>query len=410
MRSHSGAHPDSASAELFDELRAIGLRHGLDALGVASADPFVSTRQDLESRAEAGLQATMHFTYGNPERATTPTMALSGARSLVVAARSYRDVDPPLPVGPAGQVARYVRRDDYGELRTALSAIAHHLKAGGWRARVLCDDNGLVDREAAYRAGLGWYGKNANLLMEGKGSWFVLGSVVTDADLPPAKARVGDGCASCTRCLDSCPTGAIVAPGVVDARRCLAWLLQAEGVFPVQWREALGGRIYGCDDCQEVCPVNRRSERADTAHPDTAHPDTAHPDTAHEEGAFVDLVAMLEASDDELVRRHGRWYIPKRQARFLRRNALVALGNVGDGSDPRVSRALSTALGHGDALVRGHAVWAAARLGRRDLVDRLLVDEHDPLVIEELALVSLQVGDGRKGDPQVGDGRTGHRR
>ncbi len=146
--------------------------------------------------------------------------------------------------------------------------------------------------------------------------------------------------------------------------------------------------------------MNRRSERDARAHPDTAH----------QEGAFVDLVAMLEASDDELVRRHGRWYIPKRQARFLRRNALVALGNVGDGGDPRVSRALSRALGHGDALVRGHAVWAAARLGRRDLVDRLLADEHDPLVIEELALVSSQVGEGRTGEGRTGEGRTGEAR
>ena len=125
---------------------------------------------------------------------------------------------------------------------------------------MVADDNALVDREAAYRAGLGWYGKNANLLLPGEGSWFVLGSVVTDAPAaPPSRPRrCADGCGTCTRCLDGCPTGAIVAPGVVDARRCLAWLLQVEGAFPREHRVALGDRLYGCDDCQEVCPPNRR--------------------------------------------------------------------------------------------------------------------------------------------------------
>ncbi len=377
-----------AHAGLVEQLRVIGLRHGLDALGVASAEPFISTRQDLETRRKEGLHATMHFTYGNPLRATTPAMALEGARSLVVGARSYRQGDPPRPGAATGRVARYVRRDDYGELRSALKAVKEHLEAGGWRARVLCDDNGLVDREAAYRAGLGWYGKNANLLMPGKGSWFVLGSVVTDADLPSVSDRVGDGCASCTRCIDACPTNAIVAPGVVDARRCLAWLLQAEGVFPVQWRGALGGRIYGCDDCQEVCPVNKRSERDDPVHCDDAqHMDPNR--TYGPDAAWVDLVEMIEASDDELLDRFGAWYIPKRQPRHLRRNALVALGNVGDGSDPRVGLALSRALADTDALVRGHAVWAAARLGRVDLVEIHVADERDPVVIDELALAGL---------------------
>lgn len=385
MRSLGDPLPRAAHVDLVEKLRAIGLHHGLDAFGVASAEPFVSTRRDLEARRKEGLHATMHFTYGNPQRATTPTMALEGARSLIVGARSYRRGDPPEPEGATGRVARYVRCDDYGELRSALKAIKEHLEAGGWRARVLCDDNGLVDREAAYRAGLGWYGKNANLLMPGRGSWFVLGSVVTDADLPVARERVGDGCGGCARCIEGCPTDAIVAPGVVDARRCLAWLLQAEGVFPVQWRGALGGRIYGCDDCQEVCPVNKRSDRDEQAHRDEAgHLDLHRASSS--DTAWVDLVEMLEASDDELLDRFGAWYIPRRQARHLRRNALVALGNVGDGGDPRVRRALSRALVDADALVRGHAVWAASRLGRGDLIELHLADERDPIVIEELAL------------------------
>src|SRR4029077_12823585 len=161
---------------------------------------------------------------------------------------------------PQGRVARYARDDHYAPLRAALWAVAHHLRRHGWRAVVFADDNSLVDREAAYLAGLGWYGKNANLLLPGRGSWFVLGLGVTDAPLP-TDTRVADGCGSCRRCLDGCPTGAIVAPGVVDARRCLAWLVQSPGVFPRDTRAALGNRLYGCDECQEGGPPNIVADR-----------------------------------------------------------------------------------------------------------------------------------------------------
>ena len=160
-----------------------------------------------------------------------------------------------------GVVARYASDDHYGPLRHALGVIAERLQRDGWQARVIADDNALVDREAARRAGLGWYGKNTNLLLPGLGSWFVLGSVVTDAPLPPAVELVADGCGACRRCLPACPTGALVAPGVLDARRCLAWLVQAPGVFPLEYRAALGDRLYGCDDCQEVCPENAAAVR-----------------------------------------------------------------------------------------------------------------------------------------------------
>jgi epoxyqueuosine reductase len=358
---------------LVEALRAVGRAAGLDALGVTGAEPFEDTRRHLESRRSEGLAGGMQFTYRDPRRSTTPERALPGARSLVVGARHYRRPDVPRPPGgTSGRVARYARQDHYGVLREGLMAVSERLIADGWRTRVLCDDNALVDRAAAHRAGLGWYGKSSNLLLEGGGSWFVLGSVVTDAPLPPSPAPVPDGCGSCTRCIDACPTGAIVAPGVVDARRCLAWLVQAEGSFPLAFREALGDRIYGCDDCQEVCPPNRRDDRR------------RQPRAAGEEEAWVDLVDLLAADDGALLERHGRWYVPRRQPRYLRRNALVALANVGDGRARRVQAALVAALEDTDPLVRGHGAWAAVRLGRADLVDRLLAEESDPDVRAEL--------------------------
>jgi epoxyqueuosine reductase len=350
----------------------LGRQAGLDRVGLATAEPFLEARRVLEERSEAGLAATMAFTYRNPRRSTDPAATLSGAASLVVGALGYGHVrpDPPAQAPVAARVARYATDDHYGRLRAGLDPIADRLRGDGWQARVLIDDNALVDRAAAHRAGLGWYGKSANLLVSGLGSWVVLGSVLTDAPLPATNQPVADGCGACTRCLSGCPTGAIVAPGVVDARRCLAWLVQAEGVFPAEHREALGDRLYGCDDCQEVCPPSRPGA-------------TAAADVAARPGHWVDVVALLGCDDETLLARYGRWYLPRRQPRYLRRNALVVLGNSGRGDHPAVALALVAALGHDDPLVRAHAVWAARRLGRPELVASM-VDEVDPLVRAEL--------------------------
>lgn len=282
----------------------------------------------------------------------------------------------------------YSWTDHYGQLRHALSGIAECLAEEGWNARVLVDDNALVDRAAAVRAGIGWYGKNTNVLIPRYGSLFVVGSVVTDAPVEVAEpgpvgspARgddltpgpVGNGCGSCRRCIDACPTGALDGRGHLDARRCLAWLLQAPGTFPRELRVAAGTRIYGCDDCQDACPVNVIGLRRRPA-----------PAAEEDSLAEVDLVAMLNARDDELLQRFGRWYIANRDPSYLRRNALIALGNCGDPGDPRLISALVGALRHRDGVVRAHAVWAAARLGRADLMD-LVADDTDTDVRDELS-------------------------
>ncbi len=365
---------------LADEVSSLARVSGLDAVGITGAEPFAATRRDLEERKAAGLHGGMHFTYGDPDRATDPACAVPGARALVVGARSYRRAPPEGAPGPGafGRVARYSWSDHYEPLREALAVVARRLEAAGWQAQVLVDDNAMVDRAAAHRAGLGWYGKNTLLLLPGRGSWFVLGSVVTDAPLPPTRAVGGGTCGTCARCLAACPTGALVEPGVLDARRCLAWLLQAPGTYPIELRPALGGRIYGCDECQEVCPPNRSEDRR---HPPPLGGESDEP--------WVELVWLLGCSDAELLAHLGRWYIPRRQPRYLRRNALVALGNVGDGRDARVARALRAALAHPDPLVRGHAVWAAARLGRHDLAAGLAASETEAEVVAELTTAGL---------------------
>lgn len=347
----------SGSESLAAELESIGRTAGLDAVGFTSAAVLEPARTVLHQRKAAGLAGTMNFTYRNPDRSTDPGHILQDAASIVVAARHYRRAVPAPPDALSGRVARYAWRDHYGDLRTGLEAIADRLRADGWQARVHLDDNHLVDRNVAHRAGLGWYGKNANLLLPGVGSWFVLGSVVTNAVLAPASEVVDDGCGPCRACIDECPTGAIVGPGMVDARRCLAWLVQGPGPIPTEFRAAVGDRIYGCDDCQEVCPPNRGLDHRVDADP-----------IEHDADPWIEIRWLLTAEDAALVARVGRWYIAERDLDVVRRTALVIVGNIGDADDPEVVDILDRYARHERPLLRLHAVWAARTLGLDDLV------------------------------------------
>ena len=377
-----------------EALVAAGRSAGLCAVGVCRAAPFEDTSRILRERKQAGLHGGMQFTYRNPPRSSDPSRLLPGASALIVGALDYHRGDP-LPPGdaqPRARVAAYARSDHYQALRAALAEVAALLKEAGHRAVVTADENHLVDRAAAHRAGIGWWGKSAAILVPGAGSMVVLGSVVTDAPIAVADTEpMADGCGSCRRCLDGCPTGAITAPGTVDARRCLAWLVQAEGVFEPRFREALGDRIYGCDECGDVCPPNRvrflKSRRRKPQDARGALPGSAAGTAEGSRGAelsddaWVPVLDLLAASDAELMAAYGRWYIPRRQPRYLRRNALVVLGNIGDPGLPGVAAAVERALADPDPLIAAHAVWCARRLGLP--LDALRLRD-DPLVAAEL--------------------------
>lgn len=332
-------------AALASRLRSAAEGAGLAGFGVCAADPFDLTRTHLEERAEAGLHAGMRFTYGDPATATDVRRTHPWAERLVVAASAYvPEAGSPGPAAPgAGRIARFAERDHYRPLRAALGTIAAVLEGAGFRAAVLCDDNRLVDRAAAVRAGVGWWGRNTMVLAPGAGPWLLLGSVATDAPLPPDEPMRRD-CGTCDACGPACPTGAL-GDGVLDARRCLAHLLQAPGVIPAEHRAAAGDRVYGCDDCLEACPPGGRALEAAAA--------------AGGRGR-VDLLEFLGASDRDLLGRHGHWYVPRRDPRHLRRNALVALGNTGGRDAVGVAAGY---LGHRDWLLRAHAAWALGRLG-----------------------------------------------
>ncbi len=349
------AERPAVTALTIDELRALLEPDGITHVGVTTADVFTETRTTLHERKAAGLHDGMQFTYRNPDRSTDPQRAVEGARSVIAAARPYlTDADPEPPADTVNaRVGRYAWVDHYAPLRAGLRRVALALRSDGHRAVVFADDNSIVDRAVAHRAGLGWFGKNANLLLPGAGSFFTLGCIVTTAEYPPAPRPARDGCGTCTTCIDECPTAAIVAPGVIDGARCLSWIMQKPGQIPLAYRRAVGDRIYGCDDCQDVCPISVRLGKRTTIDLDVEGADVQ---------AFVDVLDLLDASDDDIEQRYGRWYIAGREMRWLRRNALVVLGNTAAPDDVRVRATLDRYRSDPDPILAEHARWAADQL------------------------------------------------
>ena len=325
------------------ELSRLAVQLGLHAVGAAPAEPYEGTERHIRERRARGLFARMRFTMAHPEVSCHPESLLPGARSVVSAALSYYVPGPDVEPGE-GRLPRYTWSDRYAELRTKLERLAERI---GGEYRVLVDENQHVDREGASRAGVGFYGKNTLLITRRHGSWVVLGTVVTTAEIART-APLDLDCGSCTRCIDACPTGALDDPGVLDSTKCLSYWSQAPGAVPAEYREEMGSYVYGCDICQDVCPWNRGTEkrRAGAGLPESAEP-------------VVSLVDWLEAADDDLKARYDRLYFPRNDPRYLRRNALIAAGNSGDAAlVPAVERWSES----GDDLLREHAEWALERL------------------------------------------------
>ena len=328
------------------ELARVGAELGLDAVGAAPAAAYEETERHIRDRRARGLFAGMGFTMRRPEISCHPESLLPGARTVISAALCYylpaREPEP-----GEGRLARYTWADRYAELREKLDELGRRL---GGDYRVLVDANDHVDREGAARAGVGFYGKNTLLITRRHGSWVVLGTLVSDQEVEPS-APLDAGCGSCTLCIDACPTGALDEPGTLDSTRCLSYWTQAPASIPEPYRAELGALVYGCDICQDVCPWNRGVEKRRAAEPlDAAAEPT------------VSLVEWLEADGDELIERYDRLYVPRNDPRWLRRNALVAAGNVGGVAE----RAAVAPYADGDdPLLRELAEWALARIDER---------------------------------------------
>ncbi len=327
------------------ELERLADELGLDAIGAAPAASYADTERHIEERKERGLFADLRFTMAQPEVSCHPEALLPGAKTVVSAALCYYADGPELEPGE-GRLARYTWSDGYSVLRNRLETVGQRL---GGHFRVLVDANQHVDREAAARSGVGFYGKNTMLITRRHGSWVVLGTLVTTAELE-ATPPLNRGCGSCRLCIDACPTDALDEIGVLDVNRCMSYWTQSRHSIPEDVRVALDDRVYGCDICQDVCPWNRGIEKRRAEVP---------PDGAE---THVSLVDWLEAEDAELRVRYDRLFVPRNDPRYLRRNALVALGNSGGPEHFELVESYETSE---DPLLAEHGAWAAARLRDR---------------------------------------------
>ena len=314
------------------------LAAGADIAGVTRARPMNESRKRLELAHASGLRGGLHFTYTDPRTSTDVGRTYPWARSLVVVGRSYLG-EAPVSGESGAVVARFATADHYAPIRKILTDLADRLHSHGARAEPLVDDNRLVDRSAALMAGLGWRGRSTMVLAPGFGPWALFGNLVTDLDLeesPPTSRS----CGTCHECVPACPTLAITPVGV-DATRCIAAWLQSPGSIPLWIRPYVERRIYGCDDCLEVCPPGVRLAESSEA-----------------SGLSLPFAELLANSDDELTERFSNWYVPHREVRHIRRNLLVAAGNSAE-ADARPH--ISAHFDHSSSLVRGHAYWALAR-------------------------------------------------
>jgi epoxyqueuosine reductase len=329
------------------ELARCAAEIGLDVVGAAPAAPYTETEEHISERRARGLFAGMKFTMAQPEISCHPELLLGGTARTVVSAALCYWVDGPEPGPGEGRLPRYAWRDHYALLRDRLDELGQLL---GGSYRVLVDANQHVDREGARRAGVGFYGKNTMLITREHGSWVVLGTLVTDVEIE-ATPPLDLDCGRCRLCIDACPTGALDEPGVLDANRCLSFWTQAPAAVPEPYREELGAAAYGCDICQEVCPWNSgvQKRRADVPLPDDAIPN-------------VSLVDWLAPSGADLVEELDRLYVPRNDPRWLRRNALYALGNTGDRDTVPIVAAWARS---DDPILADAAAWAGARIVER---------------------------------------------
>ena len=350
----------SSRADLVAGLEREALRLGFSRLGVASAD---SARRDPRLHAhfcrwlEEGHAGAMEdwLRQHEPLRRDPQTM-LDGVRSVIMLATDHA-VRPPESCAAAderpgqGRVARYAWGNDYHDLlRQRVNALAAWFERAqpGSRTRGFVDSAPFPEREFAWLAGLGWFGKNTMLIDPAAGSYFLLTVLLTDVELPAAVPIAVDHCGTCTACLDACPTDAFVEPRVLDAGRCLSAItIEDHGPVAHELRAAFGDWIFGCDICQEVCPWNRHA------------PGSAEPFFQPRDGQATLPLAELLALDDEAFRRRFRGTPLVRAKRSgLLRSAAIALGNR---PDPASAEALIAALADPDEIVRGAAAWALGR-------------------------------------------------
>ena len=369
---------------------------GFDLVRITGAEEFAQDRNVALARIKSGqMNGLPWYTESRVRRGADPQELLPGARSIICLGQSYLGLAGEEQDSPgSGKVARYARVKDYhramkGRMKAFVRGLEERLEAPV-AARWYVDDGPMLDRAAAARSGLGWFGKSTNILTPSHGSWVLLGQVITDLELEPDEP-LKKTCGACVRCIDDCPTGAIVAPYVVDNTRCISYqTIENRGVIPLEMRPSIGDWVFGCDICQEVCPWNSPGE--------IPSEDAFQPQS---EFTPLDLMELFTMDDQSFRDRFRNTPIWRSRRRGMLRNAAIVLGN-------QRHLPATEALGHGlkdeEPLVRGACAWALGELASPQAFSFLsasLDDEQDSTVREEIQQ-SLASHEATSEDPPPG--------
>ncbi len=361
-----------------EKIREYALSLGFDVVGFTTADSFDRDEIEALKRIDDNYMAGLPwYTKERVRKMNRPTVLLEDARSVISLATSYLSREPRTPSNVEGRIARYAWGDDYHQilkekLRKFCSEL-HVITDRPVKTRIFVDDGPMNDRAAANRSGVGWFGKNTNIINPDYGSWVLLAQVITDLELQPDKA-LKKNCGSCVQCIVDCPTDAIVAPYVIDNRRCISYLtIELRGAIPRDMRPLIGDWVFGCDICQEVCPVNIKAKQRRT-------------EAFQQKQGFStqELIPILEMDQETFSFVYRASPIKRTKLVGLQRNACVALGNNGDVA---AVPALQSVMLGGAPLVRLHAAWALGRIGGDEAMEALhaaRVSEHDQDVLEEI--------------------------
>jgi epoxyqueuosine reductase len=348
-----------SNVDLTGWLKARAMREGFEACGIASPKSIENAGRDFFAFIEAGLHGEMDWLAGKASRRADPLALWPEVRSIALLGMNYGPAkDPMTSVAKRthGAISVYAQGADYHDvIKRKLKVIGRELaRRSDADVKVFVDTAPVMEKPLAQAAGLGWQGKHTNLVSRDFGSWLFLGVICTTAALVPDLAEI-DRCGSCRSCLDICPTRAFIAPYRIDARRCISYLtIEHKSQIPLEYRSAIGNRIYGCDDCLAVCPWNKFAQRSNEAQ---FAPRESADDPPLGELLKLDYASFRARFRSSPIKRIGR-------DRFLR-NVLVAAGNS---SDPSLLGDTIQLLRDRSPLVRGMAVWAIRRLAPGDLV------------------------------------------
>lgn len=349
---------------------------GIDLIGFTHGQPFSELKELLTTRAEKGLQSP--FEEKDIAMRTNPRIIFPSTRSIISVAVSYNtETEKNYDFNGRGIISRHAWGQDYHQvLLSQMQQLVDFIVRESGRQveyKMLVDTGPLVDRAVAFRAGIGWYGKNTTLIGGDLGSWIFLGEIMLDLELEPDNPAPQE-CGPCRRCIEACPTGALTAPYTVNPFRCLSYLTQKKGLIPLPFRRPLGARVYGCDTCQEVCPHNQKARAVNKI--------IFVPKSPLYYPRLVDLLKMTNAQFRQWFGQSSSGW---RGRKVIQRNALVALGNSGDrGMVPLVEDILTSDLRW---ELRAHAAWALGNLGglaARRLLEKAKLHETHPIVKQEI--------------------------